>query len=309
MSSSQRHGLGRGLSALIPTAPAAAEIETGAGNGVEVVDIDAIVPNPEQPRTHFDEAALEDLASSIREHGVLQPVIVTRVDDGGGTARYQLIAGERRLQASRRAGMTTMPVLIKEAAGNELLELALVENLQRQDLNPLEEATAFRRLSDQFGLTQEQIAARVGRSRAAVANRMRLLALHPDIQRSLVSGQITEGHSRALMGIESDQERLDAWRKIVSEGLSVRDAEDIARALRILTLQQHTPTPRVTRTSDGRGDPHLRDLESQLRIALGTRVMLTKSKLGGRIVIRFHNDDELEGLISRLTEAAPSDRA
>jgi ParB family chromosome partitioning protein len=298
MSSSQRHGLGRGLGALIPQSGAPEE------RGVDMVDIELITPNPEQPRLHFDQAALEELAASIREHGVLQPVIVTRVTSELGPAAYQLIAGERRLQAARIAGVEKMPVVIKEAAGNELLELALVENLQRQDLNPIEEAIAFKRLSDEFSMTQEQIAQRVGRSRTAVANIMRLLSLAPDIRASIASGQISEGHARALLAIDDEKERIDAWRKIVADGMSVRDAEDVARALRALSGQGTRSTSKTGRTAGApaRGDAHLRDLESRLRVALGTRVMLTKSKRGGRIVIRFHNDEELEGLIDRLTE-------
>ena len=299
MSSSHRPALGRGLGALIP--------QTGAGavdgeGGVAMVDIDLITPNPEQPRTRFDQQALQELADSIREHGVLQPIVVTQVASDLGPTAYQLIAGERRLQAARIAGIEKMPVVIKEAAGNELLELALVENLQRQDLDPIEEATAFKRLADEFAMTQEQIAKRVGRSRTAVANTMRLLSLHADIRRSLASGQISEGHARALLAIDNETERLDAWRKIVSEGMSVRDAEDIARALRVLSDQKISRAQRTaTQLSSGAADPHVRDLESRLRVALGTRVALTKSKNGGRIVIRFHNDEELEGLIGRLT--------
>ncbi|MEX0749358.1 MAG: ParB/RepB/Spo0J family partition protein, partial [Dehalococcoidia bacterium] len=162
------------------------------------------------------------------------------------------------------------------------------------------EATAFKRLSDEFSMTQEQIAKRVGRSRTAVANVVRLLSLATDIRASIASGQISAGHARALLAIENETERLDAWRKIVSEGMSVRDAEDIARALRILSTQEHTSGPRVATMPQPR-DAHVRDLESKLRVALGTRVALTKSKQGGRIVIRFHSDEELEGLIARLT--------
>jgi len=294
MSSSQRPALGRGLSALIP--------KTGSGGGVDMVEIDLITANPEQPRTHFEPAALEELAASIREHGVLQPIVVTQIANDMGPTTYQLIAGERRLQAARMAGVERMPVVIKEAAGKELLELALVENLQREDLNAIEEANAFKRLAEEFGLTQEQIAQRVGRSRAAVANIMRLLSLEADIRASIASGQITEGHARALLAIDDAQTRLDAWRKIVSEGMSVRDAEEVARALRMLTLQEHTPGARGGRAvSRGGTDPHLRDLESQLRVALGTRVALTKSKRGGRIVIGVDDDAVLEGLITRLT--------
>jgi ParB family chromosome partitioning protein len=274
----------------------------GEESGVAMVDIDLITPNPEQPRMHFDQQALQELADSIREHGVLQPIVVTQVASDLGPIAYQLIAGERRLQAARIAGIEKMPVVIKEAAGNALLEIALVENLQRQDLDAIEEATAFKRLADEFGMTQEQIAKRVGRSRTAVANTMRLLSLHADIRRSLASGQISEGHARALLAIDNETERLDAWRKIVSEGMSVRDAEDIARALRVLSDQKIARAPRpATPLSSRAADPHMRDLESRLRVALGTRVALTKSKSGGRIVIRFHNDEELEGLIGRLT--------
>jgi ParB family chromosome partitioning protein len=251
---------------------------------------------------HFDQQALQELADSIREHGVLQPIVVTQVTSDLGPIAYQLIAGERRLQAARIAGIEKMPVVIREAAGNALLEIALVENLQRQDLDAIEEATAFKRLAGEFGMTQDQIAKRVGRSRTAVANTMRLLSLHEDIRRSLASGQISEGHARALLAIDSETERLDAWRKIVSEGMSVRDAEDIARALRVLSDQKISRAPRTaTQLSSRAADPHMRDLESRLRVALGTRVALTKSKNGGRIVIRYHNDEELEGLIGRLT--------
>ena len=177
MTSSHRQALGRGLSALIP--------KTGSGSGVETVDIDLIVPNPHQPRTNFDAEALRELAESIREHGVLQPVVVTQIASDLGPMTYQLIAGERRVQAARMAGVERMAVVVREAAGKELLEIALVENLQRQDLNPLEEAQAFRGLNEEFGLTQEQIAQRVGRSRTAVANTLRLLALEDDIRASL----------------------------------------------------------------------------------------------------------------------------
>lgn len=288
MTSQHRPALGRGLSALIP--------QTGRQGSVEMVDIDLIVPNPQQPRLHFDPQALQELADSIREHGVLQPVIVTRVQSDMGPSTYQLIAGERRLQAARIAGETRMPVLVKEATGNELLELALVENIQRRDLNPIEEATAFRRLADDFGMTQEQIAQRVGRGRVTVANTMRLLSLEDDIRTSLASGQITEGHARALLGIDDSATRLDAWRTIVADAMTVRQAEEIARALRA------TPSPSTpARKQSGRRiDPHLQAVEDELRHALGARVSIAKARSGGRIIISAHNDDELNGLIDRL---------
>src|SRR4051812_46777310 len=272
-----RQALGRGLSALIP--------KTAAASGVDTVDIDLIVPNPHQPRLKFDPEALRELADSIREHGVLQPVVVTQVEGDAeprstaerdadnderasiaslnalaprpaGLVTYQLIAGERRLQAARMAGVTRMPVVIREAAGTELLEIALVENLQREDLNPLEEASAFKRLADEFAMTQEQIAKRVGRSRTAVANTLRLLALEEDIRVSLASGQITEGHARALLGIEDSATRLDAWRRIVADSLTVRQAEEIARVLRDLGKPQ-------PRSRDGaqvkQAEPYIRE--------------------------------------------------
>ena len=293
MTSSHRQALGRGLSSLIP--------KTAESSSVDTVDIDLIAPNPEQPRARFDPVALEELADSIREHGVLQPVLVTQLRSDIGMTTYQLIAGERRLQAARMAGVTRMPVIVKEAAGTELLEIALVENLQREDLNPLEEASAFKRLSDEFGMTQEQIAKRVGRSRTAVANTLRLLALEEDIRVSLASGQISEGHARALLGIEDSATRLDAWRRIVADSLTVRQAEEIARVLRDLGASQ-------PRSRDGaqvkQAEPYIREIESNLRAALGARVTLSKGRKGGRIVIRFHSDDELEGIIERLTASA-----
>jgi ParB family chromosome partitioning protein len=294
MTSSHRQALGRGLSSLIP------KTGEGTSTGVDTVDIDLIVPNPEQPRTHFAPEALQELADSIREHGILQPILVTQVRSEMGVSTYQLIAGERRLQAARLAGLTRMPVVIREAAGAELLEMALVENIQRQDLNPLEESAAFRRLSDEFHLTQDEIARRVGRSRTAVANISRLLDLQEDIRTSIASGQITEGHARALLAIDDPSVRLDAWRRIVSDALTVRQAEEIARILKEtagLPQDEVTLARWVQET-----DPYVREIEASLRSALGARVALTKGRRGGRIVIRFHSDEELEGIIARLTQ-------
>lgn len=291
MTSSPRPALGRGLSSLIP------KTQLGSGDGgVETVDIDLIVPNPQQPRMRFDAASLEELAASIVEHGVLQPVIVSEVTSEQGPKTYQLIAGERRVQAARMAGLTRVPVVIKEAADGESLEIALVENLQREDLNALEEAAAFKRLSDEFDMTQERISQRVGRSRTAVANTLRLLTLEEDIRESLASGQITEGHARALLGIDDAGVRMDAWRRIVADALTVRQAEEIARALKATWSTTSTKT-----RSAAMPDPHARAIEDDLRHALGAPVSIARSRKGGRITIRFHSDDELEGLIERLT--------
>ena len=283
-----RPALGRGLSSLIPA--------TTSGAGTDTVDIDLIVPNPHQPRSRFDAASLQELAASIREHGVLQPVIVTQVRSDLGPVTYQLVAGERRLQAARMAGINRMPIVIREAADSALLELALVENLQREDLNPLEEAAAFKRLADEFAMTQDQISRRVGRSRTAVANTLRLLSLEDDIRASLASGQISEGHARALLAIDDRQTRLDAWRRIVADALTVRQAEEIARALKATA---GVPT-RVASKPLRRIDPHVRAIEDQLRTALGAPVSVARGRRGGRIVIRFHSDDELEGIIERI---------
>jgi len=275
----RRVGLGRGLDALIPTIQPS----------VEQVDIDLIAPNPYQPRTVFDPETVAELAESIKEHGVIQPLIVTRPADRTG-APYHLIAGERRLLASRQAGLTKVPVIIKEASPQALLELALVENLQRQDLGPLEEAFAFKRLGEEFSLTQEQIATRVGRSRSAVANSMRLLSLSDEIQASLAKGNITAGHARALLGIDDPDERRRAWLRILEGNLTVRDAEALAKQG---VSHRLPPTPK-RRSAD------LTALEEQMRASLGTKVDLTKGRKGGKIVIHFYSDEELESIIGRL---------
>ena len=273
--------LGRGLGALIPAfAP-----------GVETVDVDLIVSNPHQPRGFFDPESLAALADSIREHGVIQPLLVTRVQpEAGGAAVYQLIAGERRLQAARLAGLAHVPVVVKEASSSEVLELALVENLQRADLNPLEEAQAFRRLVDEFGLTQEAVATRVGRSRTAVANALRLLALSDELKGSLARGEISEGHARALLGLSNEPERRQAWQKVVERGLSVRDTESLVR---------HWPAAHA-KALPRRPDPDVADLQQRLRVALGTRVSLRRGRRGGRLTIHFYTDEELQALLDLL---------
>jgi ParB family chromosome partitioning protein len=281
----RRSGLGRGLGALIPQA---GEQEPA---GVLEVDVDLIVSNPQQPRTVFDPAALSELAASIREHGVIQPLIVSRLPEANGT--YQLIAGERRLLASREAGLTKVPVIVKEASPQDLLELALVENLQRQDLGPLEEAAAFRRLVDEFGLTQEAVAGRVGRSRSAVANSLRLLSLPDEIQGSLARGEISAGHARAILAVDDAGEQRRTWQRILEAALTVRDAEKLVK---------RNVTQMAMRRRRARGpNADLLALEERLRGSLGTKVDLTKGRSGGRLTIHFYSDEELEALIGRLT--------
>jgi ParB family chromosome partitioning protein len=275
----RRSALGRGLDALIPQSREPA-------SSVDEVDIDLIAPNPQQPRTVFEPEALSELAESIREHGIIQPLVVSR---NGGS--YQLIAGERRLLAARQAGLKRVPVVVKEASPQALLELALVENLQRQDLGPLEEAAAFRRLTDEYGLTQEAVATRVGRSRSAVANSLRLLTLPDEIQASLARGEITAGHARALLGIQDASEQRRTWQRIVQAGLTVRDAEALAKRL---------ARPATTRRLPRRA-PELTALADRLQSSLGTRVDLTKGRKGGRLTIHFYSDEELDILIERLS--------
>lgn len=274
-------GLGRGLGALIPAATA----------GVDEIDIDLIVPNPHQPRAAFSEESIAGLVESVKEHGIIQPLLVSASSAEGV---YQLVAGGRRLRAARQAGLARVPVLIRDAASHELLELALVENLQREDLNVLEEAQAYRRLSEEFGITQEQISARVGKSRAAISNAMRLLALSDEIKASLVSGGISEGHGRALLGIEDEAARRRAWQQVIERGLTVRQTEKLAR--RATTAGGDETSARQPAT-----DPEIAALEERLRATVGTKVDLRRRKNGrGRLVLHFYSDEELESLLVRL---------
>lgn len=292
-------GLGRGLGALIPSTPAAgmsSAAETSgaaAPRGAVAVDIDLIAPNPRQPRSAIDPETLGDLAESIRQHGVLQPLVVSRREQAGGGVSYQLIAGERRLHAARAAGLARVPVVVREATPQEQLELALVENIQRADLNPLEEALAFQRLGAEFGLTQEALARRLGRSRAAVANTLRLLGLADEIKQSLAAGEISEGHARALLGLSDPAQRRQLWQQIAAHGLSVRQTEVLVRRLR-------ERQPAKARKAPRGGDPELAHWAERLQSALGTAVQIERGRRGGRVVIQFYSDEELTGLLEAL---------
>jgi ParB family chromosome partitioning protein len=276
----QRRGLGKGLGALIP----ATEV---SGPGLSEVAVDLIVPNPMQPRQALDAEALQELADSIREHGLIQPLIVTSIQDTASDAQYQIIAGERRWEAAKMAGLTMVPVVVKEATPQKMLELALVENIQRADLNPLEEAAAYRQLMDDFGLTQEQVAEKVGKSRATVANSVRLLRLPDEIKRALAEGQISEGHARALLALNKEADQLKILEAIVKKGLSVRQTEEMAR--RIVAGAQ-------PRRRDEPPSPETEALENEFRNALGTKVRLFRSKKGGKLVIQFYSEEELEAI-------------
>jgi ParB family chromosome partitioning protein len=281
----RRRGLGRGLEALIPSGE-----ETGGVESARLVAIAEIRPNPRQPRRDLSELDLDDLTQSIRQHGVLQPLVVTPSMEGG----YFLIAGERRLHAARLAGLDAVPVVVRVADERQSLELALVENLQREDLDALEAAEGYRQLAEDFGLSHEEIASRVGKSRATVSNTMRLLRLPPTVRQALVSGKLSEGHARALLALPTAQAQSAAAQTVVKRGLSVRQTEEL--------VQKLTGTRRRTK---GRGSrsPEEADVEERLRRALGTKVTLRRGRKGGNLIIHFYSDEELEALIDRLASS------
>lgn len=300
----RRPVLGRGLSALIPeSAPADRRIPTSD------VPVDLIVPNPEQPRVEWDERRLAELTASIREHGVIQPLLVSEQRDADGVTVYQLIAGERRLRAARAAGLERVPVTIRQTTPQELLELAIVENVQRADLSPLEEALAYQRLCDEFGLNQREVGERVGRSRTAVANTLRLLELPVPLRDSLAAGEISEGHARALLGLPTEAARVDAWQRVRDEGLNVRQTERLVREWR---EPPAAPPPGEDAAGEAPAIPPpaqpdagamLDGVEGALQRSLGTRVQLKRSRGGrGTVTIHFYSDEELDGLLERLLD-------
>ncbi len=280
----RKRGLGRGLGALIPEAATVPAVTEKAS--VFLAPIDGIEPNPYQPRGAFDEAGIEELAASIREKGLLQALLVRRSGTG-----YQLIAGERRFRAAQRVGLTQVPVTVRDADDRESLELALIENLQRENLNPMEEARAFRRLSDEFQLSQEEIALQTGKSRSTIANSVRLLQLPVEIQGQLEAGVLSAGHARSLLGLEGASAQIEAAREIGRRQLSVRDTEKLVRD------RAEPPVVDIERQA----------VEAQLSKALATRVHLRHRRDGsGRIVIEYYSLDELSGLLERLGSSAAS---
>ena len=275
---SDRHsGLGRGLSSLIPQRAQQATTTE--------IPLDRIRPNPRQPRQRMDPDELDSLAASVREHGVLQPILVTETLDG-----YQLVAGERRFRASQQAGLERIPAVIRQLADRDQLELALVENLQRADLGPMEEAQAYQSLAADFEMTHEQIAQRVGRAKSTVTNTLRLLDLDPAVQQALVDGRLTEGHARAIGGLPNEQQARVA-QSVIDQQFSVRQAEELVRRLR---------EPKTPRATPRALDPDLERVEDDLRRRLGTKVTLARSRKGGRIIIEFYSDEELGQLYDRL---------
>lgn len=286
-------GLGRGLGSLIPQTPrdpepaAPSETRTSAPAaapammGVQRVAIESVRPNPQQPREHFAHRDLDELIASIKRHGILQPLVVTRTAEGG----YELIAGERRLRAARMAGLLDVPVIVRSAEDQDKLELALIENIQRADLNPIEEARAYRKLVDDYDLTQEQVAERLGKSRPQVANTMRLLELPKEIQMAVREGRVPATAARALLSLDSAEQQIAFWQRLAGGGMTVRDVEQEVRAVKGVPPK----------------DPNLAAAEERLRGVLGTKVDITKRGASGRIAIAFFSDEELDALLRRLS--------
>lgn len=283
----KQFGLGRGLDALIPRG-------SGEGTALEI-PIDRVRRNPHQPRVDFDDEELAELAASIAAHGILQPIVVRGAADGG----YELIAGERRLRAARAAGLTQVPAVIRDSSSSELLELALVENVQRADLNPIEEASAYRELIDRFGLSHEAVARQVGKSRVAISNSLRLLDLAPETRQAIVDGRITEGHGRALAALTIPELQRAVLQVVLERQLSVRQTEELVRRKRELGATRR----RQPLSED------LADVEAQLRGILATKVGIVRTRKGGRLVIDFYSDEELDRIYAIITRGASNGAA
>jgi ParB family chromosome partitioning protein len=274
---STRFGLGRGLDSLIPVSDAD---DRSSDTGSLTVDPSIIDPNPHQPRTSFDEAPLAELAASIREFGVLQPLLVTKAEKG----RYQLIAGERRLRAAKLAGLTEVPVIVRTLDEQQKLELAIIENIQRENLNPIEAALSYRRLIDEFGLNQEEAALRVGKARSTVANALRLLSLPAEIKQGLIDGNVTEGHARSILAIEGKEAQLSFYHSIVSDRMNVRQAESHVKDNGAKVHKNY--------------DPHIRAAEKRIAEVVGTKVKIKPKQ----IIIEYYNNEDLERIFKIITK-------
>ncbi len=318
---SQQYGLGRGLASLIPPKKGTTSETPNAGEGastspfvinpvsqpvfsepavntpvadaptpssaLEEIAITSIVPNPHQPRLHFDEGKLEELADSIREHGILQPIVVSKNGE-----QYEIIAGERRFQAAKRVGLTTVPVVIRDVTEQQKLELAIIENVQRHNLNPIEEAKAYLRLVDEFSLSQEGVAEKMGKSRSVVANTLRLLHLPIEIQRAVAEGKISEGHAKALLAIENPEKQRAVFDLIIKEELTVRETEQKVRSISVKTyVRSAAPL-----------NPEILERTEHLTQVLGTKVKIAPSGKGGKVIIEYYAPEDLDGLLKRLEE-------
>jgi ParB family chromosome partitioning protein len=295
MINDKRKALGRGLDSLLPTRPAISPIAmptTQAAASAQEISIDSIDPNPYQTRRRINEAALEELAESIRASGVVQPVVLRPVANG----RYQLVAGERRWHASRRAGKTTIPAVVRQISNEQAMEITIIENLQREDLNPVEQARAFERLSREFGLTQEQIAARTGKDRASIANFIRLLKLPEDVQNALEAGALSFGHGKVLLGLAGFPEHLErAAREIIEKQLSVRQTEELVTKLLNPQAAEQKQEKRAAPV-----DPNVREAQRSLESSLGVKVEIHDRKGRGKIILKYGSLEDFDRIVEAL---------
>lgn len=277
-----KKGLGRGLGALLPTT------NQNSSDNKEVLklNIDKVKPNPNQPRQFFDEEKLLELASSIKEHGVVQPIIVRPLKQG----EYEIVAGERRWRASQRAGLNEIPAIISEFSDAQISEIALIENIQREDLNPIEEAQAYKRLMEEFGLTQEQLSQKVGKSRSFIANTVRLLNLHPKVQAYLAQGTLSQGHSRPLLSLATAEKQLEVAERIIQANLSVRQAEELIKAVITNSLEKTPPA------KPSKNPIHLQ-IEEKIRGLLGTKVKIKENGEQGKIEIDYYGPEDLQRIV------------
>ena len=279
-------GLGKGLDLLIPAVPGKDETKEP-----QMLKISQVEPNRDQPRKQFDQESLEELAGSIRQYGIIQPIIVCKKQD-----YYEIIAGERRWRAAKMAGLKEIPVVVKEYTDKEIAEISLIENIQRENLNPIEEAMAYKSLIEEYNLTQEELSERVSKSRSQITNTMRLLKLHEEVQKMLTDGSITAGHARALLGLEIQEEQLRVAEKIVSETLSVRETEELVRLL-------NNPPKTQKRTASKTNSVFYKDLERRMTETLGTKVRIHQNEGGkGKIEISYYSEDELDRIYTMLNQ-------
>ena len=282
-------GLGKGLDLLIPGAS-----EEKEEKDVVLLKTSMIEPNKDQPRKTFDEEKIAELAESIKQYGIIQPIIVSKKDD-----YYQIIAGERRWRAAKKAGIKEVPVVVKDYSDREIAEISLIENIQREDLNPIEEALSYKQLIEEYHLTQEELAQRVSKSRTVITNAMRLLKLHKDVQKMLAKGDISAGHARALLALEDQKQQLQIAKEIQEKNLSVRETEDLVKS-----LNEKKPSGKKKEKDDGMGFIY-RDLEKKMTAALGTKVKIKRKEKGkGKIEISYFSEDELDRLYGVINKGA-----
>lgn len=284
--SAKKSALGKGLGALIPETNDIKTNETEKKNSIEEIDVSRIIPNEDQPRKNFDEEKLSSLAESIKENGIIQPIVVIKENEF-----YKIVAGERRWRAAKLAGIKKVPIIEKNLNDKEIMELSLIENLQREDLNPIEEAEAYKKLMEEFNLTQEAISTKVGKSRPVIANSLRLLNLSEKIKQYLIEGTISEGHGRILLSVDDKELQYEVAKKIIDEGLNVRQTEKIIKEIEKNKKNNKKPAQK---------DIYIKDMENRLKNALGTKVIISKGKKKGKIEIEYYSQEDLERLIEMI---------